>query len=179
MNDAPVYRWKEIYSPPPPTEQSALTETAPNPPSERGSSPSWATSSRASSPGPPGTATTTPRSPPHPLRSSRIDYAALSGRIPALYAAFEGSPDATLALREVIDLVIARKHPSDLLVNKLILHDADEYRCAVGTCERHERGSGWTRPDRARGHFRTEHLGNYFPCSAIGWSVSRLPLHIG
>lgn len=171
MNDGAAYPWKEIYSPPPPTNPPAPIEAAPNPPSDCGSSPTWATCSLASSPAPPGTATIIPRLPTHSSRASRIDYAILSGRIPALYAAFEGSPDATLALREAIDLVIAMKHPSDLLINKLILHDVDEYRCAVGTCKRHERGSGWTRPDRARGHFRMEHLASHFPCSVTGCEV--------
>jgi hypothetical protein len=169
MNDVPVYAWNEIYSAPSPTRTSPLIGAAPRPPSDCGSSPTWATSSLASSPEPPGTATAISRSPSHPLRVSRIDYGVLSDRLPALYAAFEGSPEATLALREVIDLVIARKHPGDLLIDKLILHDVDEYRCAVGTCERHKRGSGWTRRDRARGHFRAEHLASHFPCSAIGW----------
>lgn len=108
-----------------------------------------------------------------------IDYAVLRERLPALYAAFEEWPDATLALREVIDLVLANEYPSDLLINKLILHDADEYRCAIGTCKRYERGSGWTRPDRARGHFRTEHLASHFLCNVTGWSVSPLPRRIG
>jgi hypothetical protein len=169
MNDAPAYAWEEIYSEPPSTRMSSLIGSTPHPASDCGSSPTWATSSLASSPGPPQTATAISRSPPHSPRASRIDYAVLSDRLPSLYAAFEGSPEATLALREVIDLVIARKHPGDLLINKLILHDVDEYRCAVGTCERHKQGSGWTRRDRARGHFRAEHLASHFPCSIIGW----------
>jgi hypothetical protein len=47
--------------------------------------------------------------------------------------------------------------------------DAHEHRCSVNTCSRYTQGRGWSRLDRAREHFRNEHLGSYFPCTSPGW----------
>jgi hypothetical protein len=171
MENGPTCSWDDIVPPVPPTSfpTTEYPENFAHAPSNRSRSPSWATTSPANSPAPSGMGATVPRTRPHPPAASKIDYIALSEHLPTLYAAFEHSTDATQALQEVIELVMQEMQPSNSLIDRLVLYDADEYRCAVSTCERHIEGSGWTRLDRARGHFRTEHLGSHFPCNALGW----------
>jgi hypothetical protein len=162
-----------------PLATSPYTENFLYIPPNRSSSPSWATTSPATSLSPSRTRTTVSRARYHPPASPEIDYIALSEYIPTLRAALAYSADATQALLGVIDLVALGLQPTDSLLKNLVVHAADEYRCPVSTCNRHEQGNGWVRLDHARGHFRTEHLGSYFSCRIPGWWVVQLLCCIG
>jgi hypothetical protein len=94
---------------------------------------------------------------------------AVHDHIPALYAAYQDAPEAMQVAQVIIGLVVNGVQPDNSLINGLIVHDGPEYRCSVNSCPRHNQGSGWLRLDRAREHFRNEHLGTYFACTFPGW----------
>ena len=101
--------------------------------------------------------------------TSRIDPRFLNGQLSGLYAAFSADHVAREALQVIASLVQNGIPPNNSLLNTLILYDVNKFRCSVSTCKRYVKGSGWSRLDRARWHLRTEHLGNYFPCTVMGW----------
>ena len=114
-------------------------------------------------------ATAVVNAPPGLATTLVIDSIFLNGQIPSLCAAFPAGHVAREAVRFIVSLVQNGILPNNNLLNTLIVDDANEFRCSVSTCKRYAKGSGWTRPDRARLHIQTEHLGVYFSCTVKGW----------
>ena len=166
MDLNPAYPWDHLYSPSP---TSLLPTTGFMVPQSQSDSSSWASTSITGSPSPSVEHAMLPLAPSLPTVSPQIVYNPVVGHLPTLYNSYSSNPTATQILQSILDLIAQGGQPNNSLVNDLILRDGDHYRCSVSTCRRHGRGRGWTRLDRARDHYRTEHLGGHFLCNQIGW----------
>lgn len=167
MDDAQVASWEFIF-PPQPVSPSTASTLSSYVPSESSSSPLGTTTSLASSPGPPTPYKNASSTTSNQMTLS-IDYGAVLDQLQILYPAFKDAQGAIQVFQDIIQLVIDGREPTDALVNSLILRDGGEYRCPVNACKRSPSGQGWSRLDRARGHFRTEHLAILFSCNVPGW----------
>jgi hypothetical protein len=128
-------------------------------------SPTWANSSlAASSPSPSGGYAVLPP----PVEALAIDYNALiQTHLPLLQQALPNNGIERQTLPLIVNQVYQGFLPEESLLNDMILQSPGSHRCSVISCPRHMQP--YSRLDRAREHFRTEHLGAYFPCSWPGW----------
>lgn len=96
----------------------------------------------------------------------RMDREAFEDHLPTLRTAYTGDAVATQALSLIADSISQGVNPPNALLNALVAYDdrAGHYHCVIRSCPSHRRGHGWARLDRARDHFRTEHLKAYYLC---------------
>lgn len=158
-----MFTWDQLYVSPSPDTIVPLTPSS----SAYSGSPSFTMSSFGSSPSPSPAAGYTQLPPVAPQQIS-MDYTPVLSHLPALYQRFQSNLVATQILQSIEYQTTRGYSPDPSHIGQFVLEDGNGYRCAVGDCERHRRGKGWNRSDRAREHFLTTHLGAVYRCTVHG-----------
>ena len=95
-------------------------------------------------------------------------YALINTHLPGLYQTFYGNQIATQNLELTVNLIAGGMQPDASILNNFVQQRRNGYYCSVAGCDRHTQG--WSRSDRAREHFLTDHLCAYYACSVVpGW----------